>query len=151
MKHTVRTCVVCTLSLTTTHAFVAPAYNLGGTSLSSRLQCPAGGAARDARAPTGVLSLRAKIGVRPSDELLDADGPVEVTAAGVIVPPTIVHEAAMEEPMAETELELEAAETKESEPEAQISPTLAFASLNADPEPPKKAGAPTEKEWFQFW
>jgi len=69
MKHTVRTCVVCTLSLTTTHAFVAPAYNLGGTSLSSRLQCPAGGAARDARAPTGVLSLRAKIGVRPSDEV----------------------------------------------------------------------------------
>jgi len=84
-------------------------------------------------------------------QLLDADGPVEVTAAGVIIPPTNVHEAAMEEPMAETELELEAAETKESEPEAQISPTPAFASLNADPEPPKKAGAPTEKEWFQFW
>jgi len=69
MKCTVRTCVVCTLSLTTTDAFVAPAYNLGGTSLSSRLQCPAGGAARDARAPTGVLSLRAKIGVRPSDKV----------------------------------------------------------------------------------
>jgi len=80
-------------------------------------------------------------------QFLDADGPVEVTPAGVIIPPTIVHEAATEESMAETELELEAAETKDSEPEAQISPTTDYAV----PEPPKKAKAPTEKEWFQFW
>ena len=68
MKRTVRTCIVCTLSLTTTHAFVAPSYNLCGISFTSRLQCSVVGARSNAR-PTGVLSLRAKVGICPLDEV----------------------------------------------------------------------------------
>jgi len=55
------------------------------------------------------------------EQFLDADGPVEVTPAGIVILPTIVKEAAAEKHMieTETEIELEAVEDKDSGLESQ--------------------------------